>query len=66
MNTDLGEIVLLNELCDRLGMDTISTSNIIDLAYHLVSIGALSQRDIGFPLEWGDTQAAFRLIKLNS
>jgi aldehyde:ferredoxin oxidoreductase len=66
MNTNLEEIVHMNELCDRLGLDTISTSNIIGLAYHLFASGVLHESEIGFPLKWGDVDAARKLICLIS
>lgn len=64
LNDNLEEIVRLNELCDRYGMDTISTSNIIGLAYHLFEMGVVNEADIGFPLNWGDTSAATRLVHM--
>jgi aldehyde:ferredoxin oxidoreductase len=64
MNTDLISIVRLGELCDRYGMDTISTSNTIGLAYHLYELGILTEKDVGFPLVWGDVQGAERLVHL--
>lgn len=62
LNDNLAEIVRLNELCDRYGMDTISASNTLGLAYHLFEMGVLVEAEIGFPLHWGDTQAAARLL----
>jgi aldehyde:ferredoxin oxidoreductase len=64
LNDNLAEIVRLNELCDRYGMDTISASNTLGLAYYLFELGVISEADTGFPLHWGDTQAAARLLSL--
>ena len=64
LNGDLAEIVRLNELCDRLGMDTISASNTVGLAYHLYELGVIGEAEVGFPLHWGDTAAAARLLEL--
>jgi aldehyde:ferredoxin oxidoreductase len=64
LNDDLSEIVRLNEICDRYGMDTISASNTIGLAYHLFEKGILTEAEVGFPLHWGDTAAAARLLHL--
>ena len=36
---DLNEIVRIGELCDRYGMDTISTGNTIGLAFYLFELG---------------------------
>jgi aldehyde:ferredoxin oxidoreductase len=62
LNTDLSEVVRLMEICDRGGMDTISASNTIGLAFHLFEMGVLSEAEVGFPLHWGDTTAAARLL----
>ncbi len=64
LNDNLEEIVRLNELCDRLGMDTISASNTIGLAYHLFERGVIGEDEVGFPLRWGDTIAAGRLLEM--
>ncbi len=66
LNNNLAEIVRLNEICDRLGMDTISASNTIGLAYHLFEKGILQEADTGFPLSWGDTAAAGKLLELTA
>jgi aldehyde:ferredoxin oxidoreductase len=63
LNDDLSEITHLGELCDRYGMDTISTSNTIGLAFHLFEMGIISEADTeGLTLAWGDTQAVAQLI----
>jgi aldehyde:ferredoxin oxidoreductase len=64
LNDNLADIVRLNELCDRYGMDTISASNTLGLAYHLFEMGVISEVEVGFPLHWGDTGAAARLLHL--
>lgn len=64
LNDNLEEIVRLNEICDRYGMDTISASNTVGLAYHLFEMGVIGEAEVGFPLLWGDTAAAGRLLEL--
>jgi len=61
---DLGAITKLSELCDRYGMDTISLSNTIGLAFRLYEQGIINTTDVGFPLLWGDTSAIEELIHL--
>jgi aldehyde:ferredoxin oxidoreductase len=62
---DLSEVVRLGELCDRYGMDTISTSNTIGLAFHLFEIGKVTVQDTGgLDLKWGDFIAARQLIHM--
>jgi aldehyde:ferredoxin oxidoreductase len=64
LNDNLESIVDLGELCDRYGMDTISTSNTIGLAFHLFERGILTAKEIGFALEWGDVDAIEQLVNL--
>ena len=65
LNDDLESIVELSELCDRYGMDTISTSNTIGLAFHLYEKGMITQTDMGgIELSWGDVKAIERLVRM--
>jgi aldehyde:ferredoxin oxidoreductase len=64
LNINLEEIVHLNEICDRYGMDTISASNTIGLAYRLFDLGIISETTIGFSLQWGDTSGATKLLHM--
>lgn len=53
----------LGELCDRYGMDTISLSNTIGLAFALYEKGILNQEDTGgLALEWGDPRPVEQLV----
>jgi aldehyde:ferredoxin oxidoreductase len=49
----------LGELCDRYGMDTISASNTIGLAFHLFEKGiVITTKDTGgIELNWGDVDS---------
>jgi aldehyde:ferredoxin oxidoreductase len=64
LNDNLPSIVRLGELCDRFGMDTISVSNTIGLAYHLYEKGIITETEVGFPLTWGDVTGASKLIHM--
>jgi aldehyde:ferredoxin oxidoreductase len=60
---DLQAVTMLSELCDRYGMDTISLSNTIGLAFLLYQEGILTDKDTGGErLEWGDAAVVERLI----
>ncbi len=51
------------ELCDRYGMDTISMSNTIGLAFRLYELGLITERDTGgLKLEWGNPEPLEDLI----
>lgn len=64
LNDNLEAIVDLGELCDRYGMDTISCTNTIGLAFTLFEKGILSRGDVGFELKWGDVDAIEQLVHL--
>jgi aldehyde:ferredoxin oxidoreductase len=56
-------IFRMNDLCDRYGMDTISTSNTIAFAFRLFELGYLTEGDTqGMSLKWGDKSAVEQLI----
>lgn len=55
---DLREILYLNDLCDRLGVDTITAGNLAGFA-----IEASHRKDLGFRLEYGDVDAIADLIR---
>ncbi len=61
---DLAAITRLGRLCDAYGLDSISMSNVIGLAYLLYAEGKLSAAEAGGSLEWGDPSGAERLIHL--
>ena len=62
---DLAEITRLGELCDRYGMDTISTGNTIGLAFYLYEQGVITSKDTGgLALHWGDITVIEKLIHL--
>ena len=65
-NLGLNDAVLvtrLGELCDRYGMDTISMSNTIGLAYRLYELGKITAKDTGgLDLSWGNSSGLETLI----
>lgn len=61
---DLKEVVRLGEVCDMYGMDTISASNTVGLAFHLFEMGKITPQDTGgLELRWGDFHAAENLLR---
>lgn len=56
--------VKADNLCDRLGLDTISTGNTIGFAMELYQKGILTKQDCdGLDLTWGNHEAMIELIK---
>jgi aldehyde:ferredoxin oxidoreductase len=65
LNDNLESIVDLGELCDRYGMDTISTANTIGLVFYLFEKGIVTLEDMGgIVLKWGDVDAIEQLVNL--
>jgi aldehyde:ferredoxin oxidoreductase len=56
-------VVAAAELCDELGMDTISAGNVISFAIELSERGLLSDEDTGGALRFGDDEVLLRLLK---
>ena len=64
-NADLAAITHLGQLCDSYGLDTISMSNVIGLAFLLFDQGVITTTDTGgLVLKWGDMQVVETLIEL--
>lgn len=64
LNDNLESIVDMGDLCDRYGMDTISASNTIGLAFHLYELGVITAKDTdGLELNWGDVDAIEQLVR---
>ncbi|MGE5542313.1 MAG: aldehyde ferredoxin oxidoreductase family protein [Bacillota bacterium] len=64
LNDDLDYLAAANDLCNRLGLDTISTGSVIALAMECVEHGVLPDTDEGEPAPvWGDGPAILRAIE---
>ncbi len=61
MVDDMAEIAHLNDLCDRLGMDTITAGNLCGLA-----IEAKARGRIDFDIEYGNADQIATLVKMMS
>jgi len=63
LNDDLATIVAANDRCNRLGLDTISTSSLIAFAMEAYEKGHLTPADTGgLDLTWGNAQAILALL----
>lgn len=62
--TDLSAVTRLSERCDELGLDTISVSNTIGLAFLLYERGLITQENTeGLELGWGDIGVVEQLLE---
>lgn len=61
----LDEVIVLNYLCDDLGVDTISVGNTIGFAFELFEKGIIDEEDTGgLELKFGNYEVAKKLLKL--
>jgi len=61
---NLEAIAEANDLCNRLGLDTISTSATIAFAIEAFERGLLSEKDTGgYTLQWGEPEGILSLIE---
>ncbi len=62
---DLDALVYLNELSDKLGLDTLSTGNAIGFAIECYQKGIITSKDTdGLELKFGDPEVAIKLTKM--
>ncbi len=62
--SDIGLTIAADRLCDELGLDTISTGNIIGFAYELYERGLITKKDTGgIELTFGNTEPVLQLIR---
>ncbi|MEJ2487732.1 MAG: aldehyde ferredoxin oxidoreductase family protein, partial [Anaerolineales bacterium] len=62
--TDPIFITKMGEICDLAGIDTISASNTISLAFRLFELNILSEKDVeGLELTWGNQDAVEVLLR---
>ncbi len=61
MIEDLEEIIYLNDLCNSMGVDTITGGNLVGFAMRARELGA-----IDYPIEFGDVDASAELLGMIS
>lgn len=62
---DINAVVKMNDMCNRLGLDTITTSGVIAFATEAFERGLLTLEDTGgITLEWGNPEPVIALISL--
>jgi aldehyde:ferredoxin oxidoreductase len=65
MHEDLDAIIELNELCNRAGIDTISTGGTVAFAIECLENGIIKKGDIdGLDLSWGNSEAIIKLTEM--
>jgi aldehyde:ferredoxin oxidoreductase len=63
--SDFGAIVRANQLCDEIGLDTMSTGNAVALTMELFERGLIDKEDTGgIEARFGNAEALLSIIKL--
>ena len=65
-NLEPASIIKAEELCDQLGLDTISLGVTIAFVLECSEKGLLTEKEIGVSVGWGNPQAVHRLIEMTA
>ncbi len=60
---NLAAVIKAGRICNDMGMDTISAGVTVGCAMELFEIGALSEKDVGYRLGFGDADALIDLVE---
>lgn len=63
-NRNTSAILKAHDLCNQYGIDVISVGNTIAMCMEMFEKGYLTEKDIGFRLNFGDGEAMVRLVEL--
>ena len=64
LNDNLRSVIKINDLCNRAGLDTISTAVVAAWAFEAFERGHLTETDTeGLQLVWGDSRAVVALVE---
>jgi aldehyde:ferredoxin oxidoreductase len=65
-NAQPESLILANDLCDLLGMDTISLGVTLAFVAEALERGWLTPADLGVPFGWGDWRGMLRLVEMTA
>lgn len=64
LNANIHSLLKANDLCNRFGLDTISTGSVVGFAIECYERGLLTRADTdGLELRWGDAAAIIALVE---
>jgi aldehyde:ferredoxin oxidoreductase len=63
-NNNTSAILKAHDLCNQYGMDIISVGNTVAMCMEMFESGYLGEKEIGFPLKFGDPEAMVKLVEL--
>ena len=65
-NTDPASIIRMGQVCDQLGLDSITMGVTIAFVQECLERGLLSEAEVGVGLKYGDHRAILRLIEMTA
>src|SRR5260370_23274896 len=65
-NVHAGSLARANDLCDLLGLDTISMGVTLAFVCEAVERGWLTSDELGVPFGWGDWRGMLRLVEMTA
>ena len=65
-NAHAGSLAKANDLCDLLGLDTISMGVTLAFAAEALERGWLTEAEVGLPFGWGDWRGMLRLVEMTA
>ena len=65
-NANAPSLIVANDLCDLLGMDTISMGVTLAFVAEAVERGFITTADLGVPFGWGDWRGMLRLVEMTA
>lgn len=65
-NASAESLIVANDLCDLLGMDTISLGVTLAFVAEALERGWLDPAEVGVPLGWGDFRGMLRLVEMTA
>ena len=65
-NAHAESLIVANDLCDLLGMDTISMGVTLAFVAEALERGWLTQAEVGVPFGWGEWRGMLRLIEMTA
>ena len=63
---DAEALIVANDLCDLLGLDTISMGVTLAFVAEALERGWLAVSDVGVPFGWGDARGMLRLVEMTA
>jgi len=61
---DLEALTKMNYICNETGIDTMDAGSTLSAIMELYEMGRITEREIGFPLTWGDADGCIRLLHM--